>query len=127
MTQATDDLFCDPRARLTRDELRERTTVHFTTCRDNELFIGGHTPEEREAVDLTVELSEWSMSVKQQRRIAQHLTPFLAQIFDVPPDVRDGINIRFHPYPPTDFALGGRLLSDMVPLFGRVMKRLASR
>ncbi len=127
LTQAMNDLFFDPRARLTRDELRERTTVHFTTYRDNELFVGGRTPEERDATDLTVELSDWSMSVKQQRRIAKHLTAFLAELFDVPPDGRDGINIRFHPYPPADFAVGGRLLSDRVPLFGRLMKRLASR
>jgi hypothetical protein len=127
LTNAINDLFFNPRARLTREELRERTTVHFAAYRENELFIGGRTPEERNAIDLTVEVSDWSMSVKQQRRIAQNLTPLLAKLFDVPPAGLDGINIRFHPYPPTDFAVGGRLLSDIVPLMGRLMKRLASR
>ena len=127
LTAAVNDLFFDPRARLTREELRERTTVHFTAYGGNELFIGGRTPDERRAVDLTVELSDWNMPVRQQRRIAQRLTPLLAQLFDVPQAGVDGINIRFHPYPPTDFAVGGRLLSDIVPLIGRVMKRLASR
>ena len=115
----------NPYARLTREELRERTTVHFTAYGENELFIGGRTPAERNAIDLTVELSDWSMSVKQQRRIAQRLTPLLAELFDIPPAGRNGINIRFHPYPPTDFAVGGRL-SDIVPLIGRVLKRLAN-
>lgn len=127
LTGAVNDLFFNPRARLTREELRERTTVHFTAYRENELFIGARTPEERNAIDLTVELSDWSMSVKQQRRIAQHLTPLLAELFHIPRAGLDGINIRFHPYPPTDFAVGGRLLSDVVPLIGRVMKRFAGR
>jgi hypothetical protein len=65
------------------------------------------------------------MSVKQQRRIAKRLTPLLAELFDIAPNGLDGINIRFHSYPPTDFAVGGRLLSDIVPLVGRLMKRLA--
>ena len=127
LTGAVNDLFFDPRARLTREELRERTTVHFVAYGENELFIGARTPEERNAIDLTVELSDWSMSAKQQRRIAQRLTPLLAELFDVPLIGLDGNNIRFHPYPPTDFAVGGRLLSDIVPLIGRLMKRLASR
>lgn len=118
------ELFFDPRARLTREELRERTTVHFIPYRNDELFVGGRTPEERGTVDLTVELSDWSMSVRQQRRIAHALTPVLAAVFDVPPAGIDGINIRFHSYPPTDFAVGGRLLSDLVPRIGRLMKRL---
>ena len=127
LTGAVSDLFFHPRARLTREELREQTTVHFAPYRENELFIGARTPEARQAIDLTVELSDWSMSVKQQRRLAQHLTPLLAELFEIPPTRLDGINIRFHPYPPTDFAVGGRLLSDIVPLIGRLMKRLASR
>ncbi len=127
LTGAVNDLFFNPRARLTREELRERTTVHFAAYRENELFIGARTPEERNAIDLTVELSDWSMSVKHQRRIAKRLTPLLAELFHIPPAELDGINIRFHPYPPTDFAVGGRLLSDIVPLIGRLVKRFASR
>jgi len=126
LTAAINDLFFIPHARLTREELRERTTVHFTPYRESELFIGGKTPGERSANDVTVELSDWSMSAKQQRRIARYLTPLLGELFDVPPTRLDGINIRFHPYPPTDFAVGGRLLSDIVPLMGRFMKRFAS-
>ena len=78
-------------------------------------------------MDLTLDLSDWSMSVRQQRRIAQRLTPLLAELFEVPPAAVDGINIRFHPYPATDFAVGGRLLSDLVPVMGRLMKRFLAR
>ena len=127
LTGAINDLFFNPRARMTREQLREQTTVHFAPYRENELFIGGRTPEERNSIDLTVELSDWGMSVKQQRRVAQRLTPLLAELFDIPSAGVHGINIRFHPYPPTDFAVGGRLLSDLVPLIGRLMKRLAGR
>ncbi len=81
-------------------ELRERTTVHFAAYRENELFIGARTPEERNAIDLTVELSDWSMMASTSGFTLTH---------------------------PTDFAVGGRLLSDIVPLIGRLMKRLASR
>lgn len=124
LTTAIVDLFFSPNARLTREELRERTTVHFTSYGEDELYIGGRTPRERDAIDLTVELSDWNMSIKTQRRIAWRLTPVLAESFHVPPTGIDGINIRFHPYPPSNFAVGGRLLSDLVPLIGRVMKRL---
>ena len=74
-----------------------------------------------------MELSDWSIPVKQPRRVAQHLTPLLAELFDVLAGGLDGVNIRFHPYPPTGFAVGGHLLSDIVPLVGRLMKRVASR
>jgi phenylpyruvate tautomerase PptA (4-oxalocrotonate tautomerase family) len=124
LTATVVDLFFSPHAPITREELRERTTVHFTSYGEDELYIGGRTPRERDAIDLTVELSDWSMPVKQQRRIARRLTPVLAEAFDVPPTGIEGINIRFHPYPPSDFAVGGRLLSDRIPLIGRVMKRL---
>ncbi len=127
LTTAINDLFFDPRARLTREELRERTTVHFAAYGEDELFIAGRTPQERNAIDLTVELSDWSMSVRQQRRIAQDLTPILAELFNVSPSEAGGVNIRFHPYPPTNFAVGGRLLSDLIPVAGRVMKRLLGR
>lgn len=85
LTGAVVELFFHPRARLSRQEVRERTTVHFAAYRENELFIGARTPEERNAIDLTVELSDWSMTVRQQRRIAQRLTPLVAELFDIPP------------------------------------------
>lgn len=85
LTEAINDVFFDPRARLTREELRERTTVHFVQFGEDELFIGGQTPRDRKAIDLTVELSDWSMSVTRQRRIARLLTPVLAEVFDIAP------------------------------------------
>jgi hypothetical protein len=45
----------------------------------------------------------------------------LVRLFDAEPDA---VNVRFHPYPPTDFAVGGVLLSRRVPRVARVMKRL---
>lgn len=125
LTVAVNDLFYDPRAPISRDELRERTTVHFLPYGADELFVGGRTPEERATLDLTVELSDWGMSVRQQRRLAAALTPVLAELFAVPVAQLDGINLRFHSYPPSDFAVGGRLLSDLVPRIGQLMRRLA--
>lgn len=125
LTTAINDLFYRSRGPITRDELRERTTVQFVPYAPNELFIGGRTPDTRGAVDLTVELSDWNMPVHQQRRVARALTPVLAELWDVPQHDLDGINMRFHSYPATDFAVGGRLLSDVVPRIGRFMKRLA--
>jgi phenylpyruvate tautomerase PptA (4-oxalocrotonate tautomerase family) len=124
LTNVINELFYHSRASLTRDELRERTTVHFIPYAPDTLFIGGRTPMERGVVDLTVELSDWAMSVRQQRKIAHTLTPVLAEIFNVPTHAVDGITIRFHSYPPTDFAVGGRLLSDRVPRIGQLAKRL---
>ena len=124
LTQAVNDLFYNPRARLSRDELRQRTTVHFVPYAEHELFIGGQTPTQRGARDITAELSDWSMSVRQQRRIARALTSVLADVFGVDPAQLDNVNIRFHAYPPTDFSVGGQLLADRVPLIGRLMKRL---
>jgi len=125
LTDAVVDLFYNPRAPVTRDQLRERTTIHFMTYADNQLFIGGRSPTERGTPDLTVELSDWNMSVRLQRRLARMLTPILAELFEISSDNIDQVNIRFHPYPPTNFAVGGRLLSDQVPRIGRLMKWLA--
>lgn len=124
LTELINDLFYNPRAPMTREELRERTTIHFVPYASSDLFVGGRTPQEREAVDLTVELSDWGMSVRQQRKVASALTPVLAELFDVPTDGLDGINIRFHSYPPSNFAVGGQLLSDLVPRVGQLAKRL---
>lgn len=125
LTATINDLFYHPRGRLTREELRERTSIHFLPYGEGELFIGGRTPDERGALDLTVELSDWGMSARQQRRIAPALTAVLAELFAVPSSRLDGINIRFHPYPPRDFAVGGRLLADLVPPIGQLFRRLA--
>jgi len=125
LTDAVNDLLFEPRGRLMRDELRERTTVHFAPYAPGELFIGARTPEARGARDITLELSDWNMSARQRRRLARGLTPVLAEVFDVPASGWDGINIRFHPYRPSEFAVGGRLLSDLVPPIGQLLRRLA--
>jgi hypothetical protein len=36
----------------------------------------------------------------------------------------DAVNVRFHSYPPSDFAVGGTLLSNRVPPAARLAKRL---
>ena len=41
-------------------------------------------------------------------------TPVLASIFGVPHNQHDSVNVRFHPYPPHNFAVGGRLLRGRV-------------
>ena len=111
-------LFTPPRG-PSAAEIRERTTVHFTPYRTAELFIGGS--EDTGSPDVTVELSDWSMSVKQQRRVAEELTPLLVELFDTE---NDSVNFRFHSYPPTDFAVGGRLLSDHIPKIAQRAKKL---
>lgn len=125
LTDAINDLLFDPHSRISRDELRERTTVHFTPYGSDALFIGGRPPAARRAADVTVELSDWGMSVRQRRRLAAGLTPILANLFGIAREGWHNVNIRFHVYRPSEFAVGGRLLSDLVPLVGRVMRRLA--
>jgi phenylpyruvate tautomerase PptA (4-oxalocrotonate tautomerase family) len=124
LTVAVIDLFYNPRGRQTREELRERTTIHFFPYAEGYLFIGGRTPTQRMCPDITIEVSDWSMSVRQQRKVAAGLTTRMAELFHVPDDRRDTLNIRFHSYPPTDFAVGGKLLSDIIPRIARVMKRV---
>jgi phenylpyruvate tautomerase PptA (4-oxalocrotonate tautomerase family) len=122
LTNEIVSLFFNPRANQTEAEVRSHTSVHFLPYHGDELFIGGLTPSERGLPDLTVELSDWSMSVQKQRRVANALTPVLAEVFGMP-DLNE-INIRFHSYPPTDFSVGGKLLSDRIPAMGRFMKKL---
>jgi phenylpyruvate tautomerase PptA (4-oxalocrotonate tautomerase family) len=119
LTDAVVGLFT-PRRGPGAAEIRERTTVHFVTHGDDELFVGG-VAVTAAAPDVTVELSDWSMSVRQQKRVAAALTPLLAAQFAAS---ADHVNVRFHPYPPTDFAVGGTLLSDRVPSVGRLARRL---
>ncbi len=54
----------------------------------------GERPQERGQIDLTVELSDWSMSVRKQRQVERSLTPLLAELFNIPPEGHDGLNIR---------------------------------
>ncbi|PSR53084.1 hypothetical protein AHMF7605_05865 [Adhaeribacter arboris] len=118
------NLFYNPQSRVTREELRQRTTIHFVPYQPDELYIGGQTVSQRGRKDVTVELSDWSMSVKKQKQVAQVLTPVLAQLFSIPVTETDSINIRFHSYSPSDFAIGGKLLSDLVPTVGRIAKSI---
>ncbi|KAA6459559.1 hypothetical protein DYQ86_15660 [Acidobacteria bacterium AB60] len=124
LTAEINELFFNPRAPVTREELRERTTIHFVSYRSGELFIGARTPDDRGTPDITIEVSDWSMSARQQRRIARELTRVVTEVFGLKNLSLDNINVRFHPYPPKDFAVGGVLLSDRISLIGRIMKKL---
>jgi phenylpyruvate tautomerase PptA (4-oxalocrotonate tautomerase family) len=122
-TRLTDEasrLFANPH--VTSEELRSRTTVQFVSYSDDQLFIGGQTPVERQSADVTLEVSDWGMSVKQQAKVASALTPVVAELFEIAN--LDNINFRFHSYPPTDFAVGGRLLSQTIPAIATIRKRL---
>ncbi len=92
LTAEINDLFFTSKAHLTREQLRERTTIHFVPYHDNEMFIAGQTPVERNKPDVTTELSDWSMSVRQQKKIAKRLTTVLAELFNVPILKIDSIN-----------------------------------
>lgn len=122
LTQEINDLFYSSKGGPSREELRSHTTVHFMPYKNDDVYIGGQTTQERDGTDLTLELSDWNMSVKQQKKVAEHLTPVLAKLFGVK-DL-ESVNIRFHSYPPTDFSVGGKLISELVPRIGQVMKRI---
>ncbi|MHA7223296.1 tautomerase family protein [Arthrobacter sp. RHLT1-20] len=120
LTDAVVELFTPPRGPVTAADLRSRTTVHFACYAPDELFIGGQTPDPTHP-DVTIEVSDWSMSSRQQARVAARLTPLIVGLFDTEPSA---VNLRFHSYPPTDFAVGGLLLSARIPRIARVAKRL---
>lgn len=101
-------------------EIRSRTTVHFTSYGPDELFVGGRVAGVDQP-DVTAELSDWSMSRRQQARVARRLTPVLTEEFGA---AEDAVNLRFHSYPPDDFAVGGILLSRRIPRAARLAKRL---
>jgi phenylpyruvate tautomerase PptA (4-oxalocrotonate tautomerase family) len=57
VTGAVVELFTPPRGPSGTD-IRERTTVHFTSYEDDELFVGGRAVINSRP-DVTVELSDW--------------------------------------------------------------------
>ena len=120
LTDAVVELFTPRRGPVTATDIRARTTVHFVSYQENELFIGG-TAAGWEQPDITVEVSDWSMSTRHQARVAARLTPLLVTLFGTDPGA---VNLRFHSYPPSDFAVGGILLSARVPRIARAAKRL---
>ncbi len=120
LTDAVVELFTPPRG-PTSAETRQHTTVQFTSYADDELFIGAVATRPDDP-DITVELSDWYMSGPQRRRVAAALTPLLVRLFASRPD---STNIRFHSYPPSALAVGGRLLSDRIPSIARLAKHLA--
>lgn len=119
LTATIVELFTPPRG-PSREDIRARTTVHFACYEVGELFVGGVAAQPGGA-DITAELSDWSMSTRHQRKVAAVLTPVLVRLFNADPE---SVNIRFHSYPPTDFAVGGRLLSDRIPTIARFAKRI---
>ena len=126
LTEAVVRLMTPPGGRgLKPEELRERCTVHFTPYTPTSMAIGGKLMRDRHEQDVTMEFSDWGMGTRLKRRLARELTPVLARLFGMEAQ-SDHVNIRFHPYPPTDFAVGGKLLSELIPAIGRLMKRVAS-
>ena len=108
----------------TPEELRSHCTVHITEWQPEDFAIGGVMLGGSQ-VDYTLEFSDWGLGVRRQRRLARELTEVLAKLFSAQ-DRLDQINIRFHPYPPKDFSVGGILLADRIPWIARIAKRLGN-
>jgi hypothetical protein len=68
-------------------------------------------------------ISDSNISVRLRKKVACKPTPVSADRLSVPVDQMDRIHIRFPRYPPTDFAVWGRVLSELVSFDARVMKR----
>jgi hypothetical protein len=110
LTDALVALFTPPRG-PDAAEIRAHTTIHFTPYRPDELFIGAAAPDPAHP-DVTAELSDWSMSTRQQRRVAAQLTPLLTRLFDTGPDA---VNLRFHSYPPPTSPSAGNCSANASP------------
>jgi phenylpyruvate tautomerase PptA (4-oxalocrotonate tautomerase family) len=124
LTEAVVRLMAPPGGRgPTAQELRERCTVHFTPYEPTMMAIGGKLMRDRAEKDVTMEFSDWGLSLNHLRLLARELTPVLAKLFGMEGQL-DHVNIRFHPYPPHHFAVGGKLLYDLIPIIGRIMKPL---
>ena len=121
LTDAVVELFTPPRG-PSRQETRARTSVQFACYGPDELFVAAQAAGPTR-LHVTVELSDWSMSPRQHARVAARLTPLLVELFGAE---TDAVNLRFHPYPPTDFAVGGILLSTRIPRIARLAKRMLS-
>ena len=111
---------------FTPGELRERCTVHFTPYEPATMAVGGRLMQNRDEQNVTMEFSDCGMTTRLQARLARELTPLLGQLFCMDAHL-ERVRIRFHPYPPTDFAVGGRLLSAVAPRLGQLMQHLAVR
>src|SRR6476646_10026896 len=79
LTDAVVELFTPPRG-PSADDIRSRTTVHFTSYSSDELFVGGRAAR-GEDPDVTVELSDWLMSTRQQSRAAAALSPLVGELY----------------------------------------------
>jgi phenylpyruvate tautomerase PptA (4-oxalocrotonate tautomerase family) len=111
------------RGRPTAEDMPARTTVHFTPYDPDGLAIGGTMMADSGGRDVTVEFSDWGLSLRRQKVIARELTDVLARLLDV--EDTDAVNVRFHRYRPRDFAVGGVLLARRIPVAARVAKLLA--
>ncbi|MEZ0364461.1 4-oxalocrotonate tautomerase family protein [Mycobacterium sp. pUA109] len=112
------------RGRPTADDMRARTTVHFTPYDPDGLAVGRTMLADTGGRDVTVEFSDWGLSLRRQQVIAREITNLLARLLDLGDDL-DAVNVRFHRYRPRDFAVGGVLLAQRIPVAARVAKRLA--
>ena len=88
------DLFTPPRGPA-QQKIRSRSTVHFTSYNTDEVFVGGRSAGP-DRPDVTAEISDWSMSRRQQARVDASLTPVLSSLFDAE---SDAVNVRFHSLP----------------------------
>jgi phenylpyruvate tautomerase PptA (4-oxalocrotonate tautomerase family) len=92
LTDLLVDLFT-PQRGPSQEEMRSRSTVHFTSYNPDELFVGGRAAGPDQP-DVTAEISDWSMSRRQQAQVAARPTPVLSSLFDAE---SDAMNVRSTP------------------------------
>jgi phenylpyruvate tautomerase PptA (4-oxalocrotonate tautomerase family) len=85
------------RGRPTAEDMRARTTVHFTPYDPEGFAIGGKMMADTGARDVTVDFSDWGLLLRRQQVIARAITDVLAQVLDL--EDLDAVNARFPPFP----------------------------
>ncbi len=100
------------------EEARNWTTLQFNAFSLEDMVIGDELLSEHndKAADYHILISERNLDEKKKKALVDKLTPLFARIFNLTEENEEQlskINIMISRYDPTDFAVGGKFVSEI--------------
>lgn len=95
------------------DSCRQRTTIRFDAVNAEDLAVAGELLSEGGAPDYLLEITDLALSDAQKHAAVKAIVPVLMQNFGLRKEQAWKINIRFHCYQASDYAVGGTFLDEV--------------
>jgi phenylpyruvate tautomerase PptA (4-oxalocrotonate tautomerase family) len=94
-----------------KEDERYWCTLQFVPYRLEDFAVGGRLAYDSMQADYYLEYGDHHLTQERREKIAQGLTPLLAELLDLKPTETHRIQIQFKPFDTRDLTIGGTALS----------------